>query len=379
MSEELGNGAETGPQPLVRQWVAVPGGSCDARFGPGAVEQMGPILKSAVGRPQDAALVVAAGVGEGLAERVRRQLTDAGFLVHPLACPSQAPARTLPALSDLLHGLAGAHITSDDLVCAIGDVDALSLCAHAAAAWCGGVPLVSVPLDLRAMVEVPCTPRALDVAGRSQMAGLRAATRYLICDPEVMDLSTDGEHAACARALMVATAVAESEKSFSTLWDKASDIMGGDVDLVGEAVVSALKSRGHLATSTALAIRQSLEYGQTFTRALGRLTQGSVRESILMAEALRFAARISAGLGRLPVDDVLAQDELLDMLGLGYARCDVEPDRLVAALKEERFLRTNRFLLAVPNALGRVRMTTVDDGLLAEHAGAWCQAHATGA
>ena len=67
------------------------------------------------------------------------------------------------------------------------------------------------------------------------------------------------------------------------------------------------------------------------------------------------------------------------MLGLGYARCDVEPDRLVAALKEERFLRTNRFLLAVPNALGRVRMTTVDDGLLAEHAGAWCQAHATGA
>ena len=168
--------------------------------------------------------------------------------------------------------------------------------------------------------------------------------------------------------------MAENENTFSRLWDCADEIASGEKSVLIEEAVDILKARGRLASSTAIAVRQSLGFGQTFVRALSRLVPASER-SVLLAEALRFSARLSAGMGQLSVDDVLAQDELLETLGLGELAADVEPEAMVDALKSERFLRTNRFLLALPQVIGRVRLSSVPDDLLAEHAGAFCDAH----
>jgi hypothetical protein len=173
---------------------------------------------------------------------------------------------------------------------------------------------------------------------------------------------------------MVATAMAENENTFSRLWDCADEIVAGEKSVLLEEAVDILKARGRLASSTAIAVRQSLSFGQTFERALSHLVAGA-EPSVLLAEALRFAARVSAGMEQLPVDDVLACDELLETLGLGELTADVEPAAMIDALKAERFLRTNRFLLALPQVIGRVRLSSVTDELLAEHVGAWCDAH----
>ena len=50
----------------------------------------------------------------------------------------------------------------------------------------------------------------------------------------------------------------------------------------------------------------------------------------------------------------------------------MDADALIAAMREERYRRTNRFMLALPRSLGRVRLSMVPDDLLAEHVGAWC-------
>ena len=50
----------------------------------------------------------------------------------------------------------------------------------------------------------------------------------------------------------------------------------------------------------------------------------------------------------------------------------VDADELVAAIQRERFARTNRFMLALPRALGRVRLTAVETDTLSEHVRAWC-------
>lgn len=106
-----------------------------------------------------------------------------------------------------------------------------------------------------------------------------------------------------------------------------------------------------------------------------RLVDG-VAPSTARAEALRFQARLSAGEGHFDVDDVLAQDELLDRLELPTLSARVDPDELVAAVREERFVRTNRFLLGLPRKLGRVRLAAVSDELIAEHVAAWCASRA---
>ena len=52
----------------------------------------------------------------------------------------------------------------------------------------------------------------------------------------------------------------------------------------------------------------------------------------------------------------------------------MDADALYDALRAERFLRTNRFMVEVPRALGRVRLTNVEETTLREHVGAWCAA-----
>ena len=41
-----------------RQWVSLPGGSCDVRLGNGVLEEASPVFKGAVGRPRVSVLLV---------------------------------------------------------------------------------------------------------------------------------------------------------------------------------------------------------------------------------------------------------------------------------------------------------------------------------
>lgn len=374
---EVAEPAPTEPAPeapvrhVTRQWVSLPGGSIDARVGAGAVEEIGTVLKNAVGKPRVAALVVDPATPADLAEHLQRDLADAGYRAALSELPVSGDCHTLEALGRLLEAFGACGLTADDLVVAVAGYDGLSLASIASRVWCGGVALVGVPLDLRALIDAPLTPRPLDVGDLPRMVSVRPGFRHLVCDPDRMDLSPEGEDARMARALMAATAVAESQKAFEHLFDQAVDLAAGDADALVDQAMATLKARGHLVSSTVLAVRQSIAYGQDVASALAPLAPG-LPYSTLLSGALRFAARLSAGQGKLKVDDVLTQDELLDRLGLPDVTGSFDPDEVISALKAERFLRTNRFMVEAPESFGRVRLMTVDDDLLREHVGAWC-------
>lgn len=356
----------------VRQWVSLPGGSCDMRIGTGVVEEASAVLKGAVGKPRAALMVCEDGVSAFLVERVRRQLTDAGFAVEQAVCPHGAPARTVEALGKLFASLGERKITADDLVLAIGGTDALSMASAACAQWCGGVPLVMVPTNMAALIEAPITPRGLDVGTREGVISCRPSVKHVLFDADHALIDKVDEDVMMARVLMVITAMCDSEPSVSRLWDRTEDICAMDREVICQQLQDTVKLRGKIVSSTALALRQSLAYGEAFARALRRLVGPTLKASTARAEALRFQARLSAGEGQFAVDDVLAQDELLDRLELPVLSAHVDPDELVATVREERFMRSNRFLLGLPRKLGRVRLSAVDDELIREHVAAWC-------
>ncbi len=375
--------AEPEPEPEVpkvtrqRQWVTLRGTSMDARVGAGLLADMAHDIRSIVGRPKACALAVEPTAPAGLVEDLRRGLTDQGFFVHKLELEGGQEARSIEGATKLMGKLADAGITSDDLVVAVGDVDALSVAAFVCPTWCAGVPLVQVPLTLSAAVVAGATPRALNVCGHEAMVGLDSQTRFEICDLDVL-LSDDNpaDDVLLARALMVATAMSDCEKAVSKLWDRADDIVAGDANALAEQLSETIKSRGKVVASSSLAIRQSIAYGQVFAAALRGLVANDVPASAIMAESLRFSARLSVGLEDLSVDDMFTQDELLEKLGLGYVEAKVDAAQLIDAVKAECFKRTNRLMLPLPRALGRVRLAAVDDDLLREHVGAWCEVHA---
>lgn len=361
-----------------RQWVTLRNGSMDTRSGWGIHRQMAHDLRSALGKPHACLLVFEPGADPELKEFLYKDFMAEGFktTVAELA----DGGCDLPRVAAFDGLLANAGVTADDLVVAVGHEVTLAVASFACASWCGGVSLAHVPMDLVSAVCAGTTPRALDLEGRPRTICQEGSVRFSILDAELLcgagQTSPDlaAEDTLHAFALMVATAMDDSDKAFGRLWDNVDAIMAGDVSVFMKQLVDCVKSRGKVASSSAISTRQSIEYGQSFADALAALVGDKVPASVRLADGMRFAARLAVAQETFTIDDMLAQDELLERLGLGTTEEAVDADALVEALKAERFSRTRRFMLACPRALGRVRLATVDDALLREHVGAWCAA-----
>ncbi len=359
-----------------RQWVTLRGTSMDARVGAGLLADMAHDIRSIVGRPKACAIAFEKDAPAECVETLRRGLTDQGFFVHLIDLKAEDEPTVEDAVA-FMGSLAEAGITSDDLVVAVGNHAALSVAAFVCPVWCAGVPLVEVPLTLRAAVLSGATPRALSVDGHPAMAGSDAQTRLCICDLDLVCAADNpADDVLLARALMASTAMCDCEKAVSRLWDRVDDIVSGDPNVLVEQLAETIKSRGKVVASSSLAIRQSIGYGQVVFSAARGLLPAEVPNSVILADALRFSARLSVAMEDLDIDDMFTQDELLENLGLGSFEAAIDADALVDAVRAECFARSNRMMLPLPRALGRVRLAAVDDDLLREHAAAWCAAHA---
>ncbi len=196
---------------------------------------------------------------------------------------------------------------------------------------------------------------------------------------------TDGE--LMGRAVMVAGCVAAGENSFSELCVRADGIIAAREAELVDAILDVTKARARVASSSALAMRQGILYGRCVGRALERAFDGAsaaderflVEErpgtARLFAEALRISARLAAA--RQAPDEALVdfvtQDALLEKFGLAEVACALDPVELAAALKADELQRSNRCMIPLPLGFGRVRFTSLEDDMIAEHLGAWCK------
>lgn len=361
---------------LRRQWVPVKGGSADLRIGYGATDEASAILSQATGKPKRCCIVLYEDTDADLAEELRRQVVDAGYAATFVTIDRTAwKVRTLEVAQLIMDAFLEAGITCDDLCCVLGDADLISVASFVADFWCAGTSVCAFPTDEIALLEGALAPRALDYKGARGVIQVAPTAKRVIVDTAFAQSPIESETSAYLRSLMVAAAMCASEREFSALWDRSDDLMAGDEKAYMTQLTACAKGRGQTMGSTAAAVRQAIDYGRLFADVVGALAPEEVAPSVLMAEGLRFSARISVAMEKLSIDDMLAQDELLEALGIGVATCTIEPEALVAGLKEERFRQSNRFMLLIPLAIGRVRLTAVEDDLLLEHARAWCAAH----
>lgn len=366
MSEE----ETTGEVLRHRQWVALRGGSLDMRGGKGICGHFARDLRTAIGKPHGCVLLSEAGAPQELVDAVHRDFSDQGYDVHAHRMPEGGCELSQVELLDRV--LADCGITADDAVVVLGGLETLSVASFACSSWCGGVSLVEVPLDAPSAIVAAPTPRALDLPGLPRVIFQEGSARFSMVDVGAFDVDPGSEPMRHAFALMVAAAMCDGNKAFEHLWDVTDDLVAGNEQVIMRQILDAAKSRGRVASSTAASTRQSIVYGTELARAVAEVTGAAVAPSALLADGMRFAARLSVATDALSVDDMFAQDELLERLGVGTTEVPVDPERLVEAIKAERFRRSRRFMLALPRSLGRVRLSIVEDDLLAEHVAAWC-------
>lgn len=368
MSTQDVSPASDGPK-ATRQTVPYPSGALDTRIGVDALEQIGRAAKVFCGKPRLAVLVSVGTADPSYAEETIRQLTDVGFLVKKVELTCEGSPASVACASQLYDALDALGVTGDDMIVALGDADLLALAAFVAGTWCGGAVELAIPTTLEAAV-MAVTPQPLATSASGGMVSFDFWPRALFVDVRRLLKTAIAHDLARAHAVMVATAVADSESGLGRMVAEAEALAAGDEEALASEIYTTLRSRGKIITSTSVALRQALRYGLTFAEALASVTKQPVAD--LLGEGLRFESRVSAGLESLDIDTVLAQDDLLDLLGLPERSFTVDPRELLAAIKATSFKRRNRFQFALPLAPGRVRLTTVDDDMLREHVEAWC-------
>ncbi|WP_028264101.1 dehydroquinate synthase/iron-containing alcohol dehydrogenase family protein [Atopobium fossor] len=365
---------EEAQQSVIRQSITLPGSSCDMRIGKDALYNMGRELRLLVGKPRKAALICGADVSGDLAEELCRQLSDGGFAAAEAGLPANEHITTLDIAHELFIFLSNEGITADDVLVFAGNEQVAGLASYIASAWCGGMEFAFVPTTALGAVQGITTPPALSATAVSApVVATKARPRMAFCDLTYMDL-TGEEQFQTALAYAVSTAVCDNTDAFGRLAEKAQKIMEHDEQTIVDQLVDTIKCRGRIEASTSLAIRQSNSYGFIFEAALDHLFDGIPR-ALKIAEGLRVNARLSVGLEEADMDLMYSQDALLTSLGIGQIACEVQAQELIDALKAVCFARTNRFLLPLPLAMGRVRYTAVPDELLYEHLQAWCVLH----
>lgn len=357
--------------PLLRQSITVPSGMCALRAGREACKASGKQLSTVAGRPHRAVLLHQQTCEELLIEDLRRELVDASFDVQILAL-GEADSELLRAYK-LYDELGVRGITADDTLMVVGDAATISVGLFVSATWCSGMTVALVPTTLDAAVEASITPYALGTAQYPCMVSTQGAAPNLIFfDPDL--LRDSPETCMRGRAIMVASAMTDSPEAIARLAGRCEKLVENDPETLCRQVQDCVKARGLAVSSSSPNVRQAVRYGTIFARALRRALNNSISFSAALAEGLRFESRLGVSLAGkdADIDLVFIQDGILAELGFAECPCQLEAETLVEHMKQECFVRSRRFMFAVPIGQGRVRFKALDDELIMEHARAFC-------
>ena len=349
--------------------------STDFRIGRDAIDELSRLVKGAVAKPRRAVIVCDEAIATTIGVRVSRQLVDAGFRVDDLSLPAGENVATLAYANQLFDALDRCGITCDDLVVGLGGVEACSLATFCSYSWCGETACVLIPTTLDAMVTCATEMRALDTAESPEMVRVRPQAAMVVCDLALLDGRTLDENG-LGLVQMTAAQLCESRKFWDRFASFTEGIVAGREIPLADAICAAQTSRVNTVKSIAPSARQALAFGVTTARALRVCLGENIPWYRLLAEGMRFEARLAVDAEDFKVEDVFALDDRFEELGIEELPFSLDATRFIAALKETRFKRANRFMFSLPKHPGTVRLSVVEDELLGRHASAYLASRA---
>ena len=349
--------------------------STDFRIGNGTLDELSVLVKGTVPKPRRAVIVCEEKLAATVGVTVSRALVDAGFRVDDLELPAGENVATLAYANQLFDALDRCGITCDDLVVGLGGVEVCALVTYCAASWCGETACALIPTTLDAMVTVATEMRALDTSESSEMVSIRPQAALVVCDMALLE-GAAADDLGLGYVQIVAAHLAESRK----YWDHLAVLTEGmlerrDIPL-SDAICAAQTSRVNTVKSIAPSARHALYFGVTTARALRVCLGDDIPWYRLLAEGMRFEARLAVDAEDFKVDDVFALDDRFEELGIEELPFSLDAARFIAALKETRFKRANHFMFSLPKHAGTIRLSVVEDELLERHAAAYLASRA---
>lgn len=360
---------------IQKRYLSLPQGSCEALIGYDSVAELGSELKIVVGRPQKLVCIQDTSVPEHLGDFLEKDLIAAGFSLHTLHLDAQQKTPTWDNAQALFDYLLAHGITQDDLLLACGDYETLSLVQNVASMWGGGCMYASLPTTLDACILSVATPCGLSYKQKTDALCFVPQPSFFVADTHLIFHECDKytQQTKLGYVHMIQTAIAASKQDTEDLTNACVHMQQDEKTWQADQLSESMAARCLIRSSSSIAQRQALRYGNLFAQAL-HACDTSLTWAACFAEGMRFSARLAYAKGFDVLDLIEMQDKLFELCGIACVQADLKPDELICAMKSYAFAHGNRFMFALPQDFGCIRLASVEDDTLFEHVQAWCQA-----
>jgi 3-dehydroquinate synthase len=340
-------------------------GPSEVLIGAGLDLDVGPEVERAV-TARRVAVVADEAIVPTTGSTVLRSLRRTFAQAHLVTIPPGEGAKTLHVLDSLWTALRDLGLDRHDAIVTVGGGSTLDVGGFAAATFARGVPLVSIPTTLTAMVDAAIGGKvAVDHAGVKNLVGTFHHPRLVVCDPAVLSTLSDAELRQ-GMGEVVKAAVLASPLVLDVLegWDLGAVRSPANAVWIIEQSVR-IKAGYVTRDPQDRQLRHALNLGHTFGHAIEATSGFRVLHGDAVSIGLVSAARLGASLG---ITDSRLAPRLATLLGRFSlptslpAELDVEAVLHVMAFDKKR--RGGEPVHVVPSDDGAELVEGIDGALV---------------
>jgi 3-dehydroquinate synthase len=305
--------------------------------GRGLVDRLAELLPPLPGA-RSAAVVRPAPLA-AVADRAARSLAGRGLAVHRFEVPDGEHAKRLAVVEELYRRLAAIPAHRADPIVAVGGGATTDAAGFAAATWLRGVPLVSLPTTLLAMVDAAIGGKTgVDLEAGKNLVGAFHQPSVVVADLDTLATLPERELRAGMAEVIKAGLIADPKLARACL-ERAPAAARGDLDALEPLVEAAIRIKAEVvgADEREAGRRALLNYGHTLGHALERLTgYRGPRHGEAVALGMVFAARVAEAVGLAAPGLVEGHVELLRAAGLPVGGVDLDSDAVLLAMGTDK-------------------------------------------
>jgi 3-dehydroquinate synthase len=309
----------------------------EVHVGRGLVDRLDALLPPLPGARS--AAVVRPPALAAVADRAAGALAGRGLAVHLLEVPDGEEAKRLSVVEALYQRLAAIPAHRADPIVAVGGGATTDVAGFAAATWLRGVPLVTLPTTLLAMVDAAIGGKTgVDLEAGKNLVGAFHQPSAVVADLDTLATLPAPELRAGMAEVIKAGLIGDPDLATACL-QRAPAAVAGDLDTLAPLVEAAIRIKAEVVGADELEAgrRAILNYGHTLGHALERLAgYRGLRHGEAVALGMVFAARVAEAVGLAAAGLVQGHVELLRAAGLPVGGVDLDPNAVLEAMGTDK-------------------------------------------
>ncbi len=305
---------------------------------------------------------------EAVWERFAQPLADS--LSRECRCdltrvPAGESSKSIECLASLWQWMHQCDADRKSVLIAIGGGVVGDLAGFAAASFARGIRLVQVPTTLLAMVDSSVGGKTgINLPSGKNMVGAFWQPSLVVIDTQALDTLPYPTFVS-GLAEVIKYGVIEDADFFAWLEQNAAPLADRQNDAIRHAIARSCEIKASVVADDERETsgrRAILNYGHTFAHAIEATAgYGTMLHGEAVAVGMEMAARMAHSLGRVDVQMIDRQRDLIRRCNLPTVWADADPDAMLRVMRTDKKVAHGKLRFVLPSRIGHVDLVTCDD------------------